>query len=139
MNKLEGLLFSMVITIGIFLVMYIVGNYGTPTPEVEKPMLLLIFESWGDVEDSPNEIAFSNWIYNFGDIEAKNVSIQCETENRDGRVISSEKFNIGNIASNGYEYQSSYTMHYSYNDDLLGGCYLESKDNYINLMDKVNE
>ena len=44
----------------------------------EQPMLLLLHDSWGENIDDSEELIFRHYIYNFGDIEAKNIIITCQ-------------------------------------------------------------
>lgn len=108
--------------------------------EKEQPMLLVMFDSWGENIDDSSEAIFSYFIYNFGDIEAKNVSIRCEILSIDERILKEEIFNVGNIASSSYEYQESY-MEYSSNVlEEYGICYLHSANGeYIDLIENLDD
>lgn len=107
--------------------------------EKEQPMLLVTETQWQGNIDDDSEIFFDYFIYNFGNVEAKNITIRCEITNGNEDIIKKKIFKIGNIASNSYEYQQS-TMKYSeaYLEDRFGGCYLESANgDYINLRDRL--
>jgi len=111
--------------------------------EKVQPMLMVDFIEWYGIEDNPSQSVFSYFIYNYGDVEAKNVKIRCEVTNfYTDASIKQEVFNIGNIASNGYEFMES-TMDYTidYNLDNVGGaCYLESADGeYVDLYERLDD
>ncbi len=106
--------------------------------EKEQPMLMVMFDSWAEnLDDSSESIFFYN-ILNFGNREAKNVVVRCEVSDIDGNFLREEFFNIGNVASNSYEYQES-VMKYSGNTlQEYGICYMDSADgDYINLYDRL--
>ena len=108
--------------------------------EKQQPMLLAIFDSWGENIDDSSEAIFSYFVYNFGNVEIKNVMITCEITNIDDILQKKETFNIGNMASNSNEYQESYMDYWSDSIEEFGICYLESADgDYINLKDRLND
>ena len=108
--------------------------------EKEQPMLMLISDSWGENIENSEELIFRYWIYNFGNVEAKSLTIVCELsldQNQD-YVVWEENYTIGNIASNSNKYQESYMMYYENVDDYYGSCRLISADGeYINLVDRI--
>ena len=106
----------------------------------EQPMLLLLHDSWGENIDDSEELIFRHYIYNFGDIEAKNIIITCQLSLGlgEGDIVWEEHYSIGNLASNSYKYYESYMKYYSNSDDYYGTCKIISTDgNYINLYDKI--
>lgn len=106
----------------------------------EQPMLLVMFDSWGENIDDSSEAIFNYFIYNFGNVEAKNVSVKCKISNKNEEILKEEIFNIGNIASSSYEYQESYMKYSSNVLEEYGLCVLVSSDeNYINLIDKLED
>jgi len=136
-----------IVIIGSYSLGYSVGVVTTSekiiTVEVEKqqPMLLVEFLDWGESEDNSQEVIFSYWINNFGNVEAKNVSITCKIQDSNKNVIKQQTYNKGNVASNSYEYQDV-TMEYiiSDYDNVFGTCVLETADgDYINLYDRLEE
>ena len=107
--------------------------------EKEQPILLIEFINWGEYINDTSTRWFSYFIYNFGDIEVKNVKINCRIMDSDENIIKEEIFNIGNIASNSYELQESIMEYKFYSDDKFGACYFESADGeYINLADRLS-
>jgi len=152
-NKKKGISFYLAIAfiVGYILGCVLVAGYYRSSPiepvtiyeEKEQPMLLLEFIEWGSLEDDPSTSILSYFIYNFGNVEAKNVKIKCEVRNfYTEELIKEEIFNVGNIASNGYELMDSY-MDYTidYNLDNVGGnCYIESADGeHINLYERLDD
>ncbi len=111
------------------------------TESQEQPMLLVEFSGAYENIDDPSEIFFDYFIYNFGNTEAKNVSIICRVQDDNDVSIKDYKINIGNIASNSYEFQESI---FDYNGPSIlenyGTCYLESANGkYINLYERLDD
>lgn len=113
-------------------------NQEVENPEV--PMFLVMFDSWGENIDDDSEAIFKYSIYNFGNIEGKNVTIRCEITDINDNLINQQYFNIGNIASNSWEYQESYMDYNSSDLDEYGRCYVESiNGEFINLEDRLSD
>jgi len=107
--------------------------------ESEVPMLLVEFESWGENIDDSSETVFSYFVYNFGNTEAKNVKVRCEVTDSNDEVVREETFNVGNAASNSYEWQTS-TIKEKFTDNHMGACYLDSAaGEYINLQERLKD
>lgn len=109
--------------------------------EKEQPMLMVEFIDWAENEDDSSESLFNYFIYNFGNIEAKNVSIRCEITDAGDNILKKEIYQIGNIASNAHELLQS-NMYYpiAYSDNEFGACYLESANGeYVNLFDRLDD
>lgn len=109
--------------------------------ESDDPMLLVEFSGWGENIDDSSEILFEYFVYNYGNLEAKNVEIKCDMMDADEIIIQKYIFNIGNIASNSYEYQQSETKKPDvYSQEHFGLCYVNSADgDYINLKNRLND
>ncbi len=107
--------------------------------EKEQPMILVFYNDGGQNIDDSSEMIFTYDVMNFGNIEAKNVNIVCQVLGPNDKIIKEEVFNIGNIASNSYEYQESYMKYTTYGSEF-GICKLDSVDgDYINLYDRLND
>jgi len=106
-----------------------------------NPMILVEFIEWGEDATSPNNYLFDYWVYNFGDVEAKNVTILCQIQDEYENLIVEKEFNIGNIASNSVEFQESeFKANINENQEVYGLCELKSvSGEYINLLDRLNE
>ncbi len=103
-------------------------------------MILVEFDSWGENINDSSETIFSYFVFNFGNIEAKNVTIICEVSDINDNILKEQFFNIGNIASNSYEYQESYMDYYGNSFEEFGICKLKSVNGeYINLVDRLND
>lgn len=108
--------------------------------EKEQPMLMLEFYEWGENIYDESERLFQYFIYNYGNTEAKNVKINCKIFDIDKNIIKEEIFNIGNIASNSYEFQESVMINSDDFFNSLGMCYIESVNgDYINLLDRLDD
>jgi len=108
--------------------------------EQDIPMLLVEFDGWGENEYDLSETLFTYFIYNFGNTEAKNVKVKCNISDTNDILIEEYFFNIGNVASNSYDYEQSSIKSLSINtSEYLAICYLESVDGeYINLFERLN-
>jgi len=119
---------------------YYVVNSSEFIVEKEQPMLLTQFIEWGESIEDSSTILFIYYIYNFGNIEAKNVKVKCVITDIDENILKQQSFNIGNIASNSYEYQESSIKYYLNPTEHLAYCELESADGeYINLEERLAE
>ena len=110
--------------------------------EKEKPMLLVYFDSWGENINDSEELVFSYIIYNFGNIEAKNITIKCSLslDLEKEYIVWEENYTIGNLASNSYKYYESYMKYYSDRDEYYGHCKLEKANGeYINLYERLSD
>ena len=132
------------VVIGILLGGAIIQRYAEPEIkevfiENNQPMLLVDFDSWGENIEDSFELVFSYFIINFGNTEAKNIKIRCEITDINDNIIKKDFFNIGNIASNSYEWQTS-SIKGKFQDNYMGMCYLDSADgDYINLFERLDE
>ena len=109
--------------------------------EKVQPMLLVEIIEWGENIEDSSEVLFDYFVNNFGNVEAKNVVVVCEIQDDNENILKKQSFNIGNVASNSYEWQES-TMDYHIMDmdNVYGTCVLESADgDYINLYDRLDE
>ena len=110
--------------------------------EKEQPMLLVYFNSWGPSEEDSSNSLFDYFIYNFGDIEAKDVLIRCDVEEKDnGEIVKSQIYNIGNVASNSYSWEQNKMKYKILHDGtIVAGCYLEgASGDYLDLDSKIKE
>jgi len=109
--------------------------------EKQQPMLLVEFIRWGENIDDSSEVLLDYWISNYGNVEAKNVVVNCMIQDKDENIINEQSFKIGNVASNSYEWQQSKMKYYVKDyDNVYGNCKLESVDgDYINLLERLKE
>jgi len=110
--------------------------------EKEQPMILVYFDSWGENINDSEELIFSYFVYNFGNTEAKNITILCELslDLEQEYIVWEENYTIGNLASNSGKYYESYMKYYSDRDEYYGSCKLISADgDYINLRDRLSD
>jgi len=123
--------------IGLYIISWLI--FPILSNQESQPMLLVEFDSWGENINDSSEVGFGYFVFNFGDIEAKNVMITCDISNANEVIIKSQTFNIGNIASNSYQYKESFMNYYGNSLEEYGICYIESADEeHINLKDKLN-
>ena len=101
----------------------------------EKAMPLFIFDSWGENLNNSQESIFEGWIYNYGLVEAKNVTIRCYVT-RNGAEVYSSFYNSPNVGSESYTYLSITKKYISSIEDL-GMCEVSSCDNCINLNSRM--
>ena len=109
--------------------------------EKQQPMLIVEVIEWGGNIVDSSEVLFNYWISNYGNVEAKNVVVNCMIQDKDENIINEQSFKIGNVASNSYEWQQSKMKYYVKDyDNVYGNCKLESVDgDYINLLERLKE
>ena len=98
------------------------------TVEVEAQHALLNAQmtDWGEQYDDSTKLLFNGLVYNYGSIEAQNVSITCKAS-IDGIVKKTVPYYIGNIASASYKYFTADTTNFPHSmDESLGWCYVST-------------
>jgi len=134
-------IFLIAFAFGMFIGGYVINSQSEEIiieVEKEQPMILIEFDRWGENINDNSEAIFSYFIFNFGNTEAKNVSISCELSDINENILQEQVFYIGNIASNSYEYQESYMNYYKKPYKELGICRLKNVNGeYINLADRL--
>ena len=107
----------------------------------EKALVEAQIYDWFANEDDPTELVFDYSIYNYGDIEAKNIEVRCSLYDEDGtRVIASVLDNYGNLASKSYEFGEVVTDDVTNSFDYYSAlCYVESCDDCEILYKRIPE
>ena len=127
---------------GSFLEPEIIYQNVTVEVEVEKqqPMLLLYNMEWFSNAEDSSETIFDYYIFNFGNVEAKDVKVGCSIQDEFENVIREEIFSIGNVASNSYEFQESIMKYNSVYLDEYSICEIkEVEGEYLNLLDRLSD
>jgi len=94
-----------------------------PVPQ-EKALVSLYSSNWGENIDNSNKNLFKYTIYNYGLVEAKNVSVKCYVE--DNGKIDGETEQISNLASSSMSFKEMDVKRSSYDQNALGMCYIVS-------------
>lgn len=76
--------------------------------EEPKALIYTNFDSWGENMDSVDNYIFSYWVVNFGEVEAKDIVVQCIIIDQNENVIKRITKNYGNLASQSMEYDEMY-------------------------------
>ncbi len=109
----------------------------------EKPLLFLYTPEWFENELNSNEIIFSIYVYNFGNVEAKNIEVTCyEFDSTGNTKINFVTKNIGNLASNSETYKEITMVANSLSKttlDTTGNCYITNASNGIDLIRNIPE
>ena len=105
--------------------------------EDDKAMLSAIFDGWGENIDNEEEILFQLSILNYGDVEAKDVEVTCKAYRNDETILEEVK-NIGNIASNSYDFKQI-SIKWKPRETDVGMCYITGCSDCILLDDKIPE
>ncbi len=107
----------------------------------EKALVEAQIYDWFANEDDPTELVFDYSIYNYGDIEAKNIEVRCSLYDEDGtRVIANVLDNYGNLASKSYEFGEVVTDDVTNSFDYYSAlCYVESCDDCEILYKRIPE
>ena len=115
---------------------------------VEKALLDTIIESWGENIYDPDEILFGIYIYNYGNVEAKNVEVECRVWESDeegyvedyDRVILIASKMVGSIASTSYEYKEITAKSTGLNpENHIAMCHITSCDNCEMIRERIPE
>ena len=104
-----------------------------------KAILDIGVTDWAENIDVPGELFFEYVIYNYGDVEAKDVKVKCLLEDINENVIKRVIDNFGNLASKSVGIgdaisTTSGTNEYS---DYYGYCYVESCSNCVILYEEI--
>lgn len=114
-----------------------VNNDVCPLPE-EKGMVSVFFGGWGENIETNNEYILRYSVYNYGLVEAKNVTAKCYIE-KYGNVVEQKEENIGNIGSTSVTFKEMYIKSTLNMEDSFGLCYLKSCDGCVILDDRIKD
>ncbi len=70
-----------------------------PQITIGKAILNIEMYQWGLNELDNTEMLFDYWIYNYGDTEAKNISVECKLLDENYNVLKTAIDNYGSLAS----------------------------------------
>lgn len=121
--------------VGVVLVVILVLGYYAFVPNCpeEEPKARLNVEiyQWAENIEDSSELFFDYNVYNYGDIEAKNIEIRCNLYDENDNKVVSVKGYFGNLASNSVEFGEIVTDNfYSKQGELFSSvCFVESCDN----------
>jgi len=115
---------------------------GKRLSETEKAFLDVQIYDWAENIDDSSEMFFDYWIYNFGDVEAKNIRVRCDLieddlETRRTSVVHT----LGNLASRSESFEEVTTNNppIIQGEEFIGLCYVESCDNCEILYKRIPE
>ncbi len=112
-----------------------------PEDEVSNKALLDVkIYSWAENLYDDSEMFFDYFIYNYGDIEAKNIVVRCnlyEDDYKTKRVSATEHY--GNLASKSFEFGELITDKPSTipGEEFTAFCYVESCDDCEILNERI--
>ncbi len=90
----------------------------------EKSLLVSYFEGWGE---DKGELVFGFYIINYGYEEAKNVTIGCYSNDKDGNRLFDKEYNIGSVGSVSWIYKDMVVDKFlNYSEDDVGFCQIIS-------------
>lgn len=113
-----------------------------PQPE-QKAIVHSEIYLWGFNELDTSQLLFNYWIYNYGDVEAKNLKVRCKLFDANGNEASSSLHTFGNLASQSVQFgeftpQKSSTVKMT--EEYSPVCYVEScNDNCDILVSRIPE
>ena len=141
LNYLIGILACLLVISGI--IMYGMISELTKCkniPEVEEESIILLeFLDWSENALDSSEVFFTYYVYNFGNVEAKGIVINCNVTDINDNLIKSETYEIGNIASNSVEYKESFMKFHLEPSEYLAICYFQTAEGeYIDLSERLN-
>ncbi len=103
----------------------------------EKAQVVTSFSEWGGEIGKQNGYIFTYWIHNFGEVEAKDVVVDCVVIDQNDNIIKRISKNFGNLASNSMEYDEMYTNIIVDTTDLNAYCLTKSCTNCEILEKKI--
>ena len=134
-------LFIASIVTGIFL--YNSKDVEKQCPIIEEKALLDVqIYDWAINELDESEMFFDYWIYNYGNVEAKNVKVRCDLIEEDLETKrTSVLHSSGNLASLSESFEEVILDIPEINEDeeFVGLCHVESCDNCEILYKKIPE
>ncbi len=132
------------IIIGALLVLLVVSvgfsiNFYSRSQEVveEKAQVFTAFTDWSGELGKQNGYIFTYWINNFGEVEAKDVVVECIVTDQNDNVIKRINKNFGNLASTSMEYDEMYVNIFEDTTDFSGYCITKSCSNCEILEEKI--
>ena len=108
--------------------------------EDNRAILNVEIFGWYENINNNNEMFFDYWLYNYGNLEAKNVKVKCKLFDMDNNLISSVLDNVGNLASKSAYFGEGITENIETGDEeYYYFCYVESCDNCKILYKEIPE
>lgn len=107
--------------------------------EEEKALVYTHFSDWGGELGNPNGYIFQYSVYNFGDVEAKDIIVKCIILDQDDNIVKTTTKNFGNLASNSGQYDEMYEDLSVNTIDYGGYCITKSCSNCEILERKIPE
>ena len=109
-----------------------------PQPE-QKAIVHSEIYDWGYNELDTSQLLFNYWIYNYGDVEAKNLKVRCKLFDENNNVASTSLDSFGNLASRSGQFgeftpQKPSTVKMT--EAYTPVCYVESCDNNCDILVK---
>ncbi len=98
----------------------------------DKALISTLFGGWGENIDNNNEILFDFVVYNYGNVEAKDVIVTCIIDDFSGKTLFTKKKNIGNIASTSENFEQVVFSKGNLNiyaGNIEGGCHVSTCNN----------
>ncbi len=99
-----------------------------PKPE-KKALLEASVYDWAYNLLDPDELVFQYWIYNYGDLEGKDIKVKCELVENETEITFSFLDNYGNLASKTVEFAqfaAEKPTTFNLNKAYSGYCYIEN-------------
>ena len=131
---------SIILLVGLILFVSLYLTKSVNCPEIEKKALVdaQIYD-WAENLDNSNEMFFTYNLYNYGEVEAKNIVVKCDLWDEKGQtILATVKDNYGNLASLSVGTDSVITKDVANNYDLyIPLCYVSSCDNCDILYKKI--
>ncbi|MBU3941240.1 MAG: hypothetical protein KKH88_04915 [Nanoarchaeota archaeon] len=108
----------------------------TACPDIwDRPLVDIMVYNYGENIDNSNEILYDYWVYNYGNVEAKDIEVRCKIVDEVNNVVHSASDSYGNLASKSAqfdEFTAPNTNSYRtlpYNTLVTAVCYVESCSN----------
>lgn len=111
-------------------------------PEIKQEAILDVqIYSWAENLYDSSEMFFAYWVYNYGDIEARNIKVRCKLFDENDNLRASVLDSFGNVASNSRGFNTVITknIYFKQEEKFYPICYVESCDNCEVLYKEIPE
>lgn len=108
--------------------------------DTNKSLILAYIYDWGYNINNPSQILFSFWLYNYGNVEGKDVNVICRLYDSNEDITIEGLYLAGNIASNSENYKEfsvPKTSIYSSDESYSASCFVKNCENCVNLYKNI--
>ena len=122
---------------------FLIGYNSYPQQE-QTPTAILnteVYDWYFNIDDN-SETAIEYWIYNYGEVEAKNVKVKCGLYDGNHNLLKVVTDYVGNVASQSYSFQIAIMKNpfgYGLGDSSTVGCVVSDCEQCEFLYERIPE